>query len=132
MEELKPFEGKILPQKDPNEQKKQQQRNPLNYKIAKCKNFEKDGTCKYGYHCTFAHGDADLRQKSDNMNMFQMNPQMNMPMMFNPMMMDPMALNMMGAMPMGMPMQGQIPNMQGTDQPNMPNMPNQMQNLNKN
>ena len=37
------------------------QKNPLNYKIVKCKNFEKDGTCKYGSHCTFAHGDKDLR-----------------------------------------------------------------------
>ena len=45
----------------------------LNYKIVKCKNFEKDGTCKYGQHCTFAHGDKDLRNKTENM--FQINNQ---------------------------------------------------------
>ena len=43
----------------------------LNYKIVKCKNWEKDRTCKYGAHCTFAHGDADLRNKADNL--YQMN-----------------------------------------------------------
>ena len=41
----------------------------LNYKIVKCKNWEKDKTCKYGVHCTFAHGDNDLRTKSDNLYM---------------------------------------------------------------
>ena len=41
----------------------------LNYKIVKCKNWEKDKTCKYGAHCTFAHGDSDLRTKSDNLYM---------------------------------------------------------------
>ena len=45
----------------------------LNYKIVKCKNFEKDGTCKYGQHCTFAHGDKDLRNKTENM--YQINNQ---------------------------------------------------------
>ena len=39
------------------------QNNILNYKIVKCRNFEKDGTCKYGNHCTFAHGDKELRNK---------------------------------------------------------------------
>ena len=54
------------------------QNNILNYKIVKCKNFEKDGTCKYGQHCTFAHGDKDLRNKTENM--YQMNnPMMIMP-----------------------------------------------------
>ena len=47
------------------------QNNILNYKIVKCKNFEKDGTCKYGAHCTFAHGDKELRNKSENL--YQMN-----------------------------------------------------------
>ena len=41
----------------------------LNYKIVKCKNWEKDKTCKHGAHCTFAHGDNDLRTKSDNLYM---------------------------------------------------------------
>ena len=54
----------------------------LNYKIVKCKNWEKDGTCKYGSHCTFAHGDNDLRNKADNL--YSMQPQMGMG-MYNPM-----------------------------------------------
>ena len=37
-----------------------------NYKIVKCKFWEKDHTCKYGSLCTFAHGDEELRTKSDN------------------------------------------------------------------
>ena len=60
------------------------QNNFLNYKIVKCKNWEKDRTCKYGAHCTFAHGDSDLRNKTDNL--YQMNPSipMMMPMMVPP------------------------------------------------
>ena len=42
------------------------QKNALNYKIVKCKNWEKDRTCKYGAHCTFAHGDEEIRNKNDN------------------------------------------------------------------
>ena len=41
--------------------------NAQNYKIVKCKYFEKDGSCRYGSLCTFAHGDEDLRTKSDNL-----------------------------------------------------------------
>ena len=52
------------------------QNNILNYKIVKCKNFEKDGTCKYGAHCTFAHGDKELRNKTENL--YQMNNPMMM------------------------------------------------------
>jgi hypothetical protein len=51
----------------------------LNFKIVKCKNFEKDGSCKYGNHCTFAHGDKDLRNKADNL--YQMNQMFMFPMM---------------------------------------------------
>ena len=40
--------------------------NAQNYKIVKCKYFEKEGMCRYGSLCTFAHGDAELRKKSDN------------------------------------------------------------------
>lgn len=68
------------------------QNNIINYKIVKCKNFEKDGTCKYGQHCTFAHGDKDLHNKSENM--FQMN---------NPMMIMPFPYPMEGGFPMMMP-----------------------------
>ena len=83
-----------------------------NYKIVKCKNFEKDGTCKYGDHCTFAHGDKDLRSKTENM--YSMNP--------NPMFMMPMVMDM----PFMMPPQGmdvnqlqQMMMQQGNMPPNM-------------
>ena len=46
------------------------QNNALNYKIVKCKNWEKDKTCKYGDHCTFAHGDEEIRNKADNLYQF--------------------------------------------------------------
>ena len=46
------------------------QNNLLNYKIVKCKNWEKDKTCKYGAHCTFAHGDEEIRNKADNLYQF--------------------------------------------------------------
>ena len=71
------------------------QKDALNYKIVKCKNFEKDGTCKYGQHCTFAHGDKDLRNKTENM--FQIN---------NPMMIMPFPYPMEGAFPVMMSPQG--------------------------
>jgi hypothetical protein len=63
------------------------QKNLINYKIVKCKNWEKDGTCKYGKHCTFAHGDNELRSKNENI--YQMQPQM----LYNPFI-DPMMLQM--------------------------------------
>jgi hypothetical protein len=47
-----------------NEKKKNP--NPLNYKIVKCKYWEKDNTCRYGTLCTFAHGNSELRSKNDN------------------------------------------------------------------
>lgn len=64
------------------------QTNFLNYKIVKCKNWEKDRTCKYGAHCTFAHGDSELRNKAENL--YQMNSSfpMMMPMMIPPQGMD--------------------------------------------
>jgi hypothetical protein len=40
--------------------------NPSNFKIVKCKNWETTGTCKYGSVCTFAHGDNELRTKTEN------------------------------------------------------------------
>ena len=33
-----------------------------NYKTTKCKNYEKNGTCRFGERCTFAHGDAEVRK----------------------------------------------------------------------
>ena len=62
-EELKGINGIINPMMIP--QKKGP--NPQNYKIVKCKYWEKDGTCCYGTLCSFAHGDAELRTKSQNM-----------------------------------------------------------------
>ena len=61
----------------------------LNYKIVKCKNWEKDKTCKYGVHCTFAHGDEELRNKADNL--YQFNP--SFPVMY-PMMMPSPGMDM--------------------------------------
>ena len=84
------------------------QNNILNYKIVKCKNFEKDGTCKYGQHCTFAHGDKEIRNKSENM--FQ-------------------AANPMMFMPFPYPMDGNMPyfiNQQGIDMSQMQAMPQMM------
>ena len=70
------------------------QKNALNYKIVKCKNWEKDGTCKYGAHCTFAHGDAEIRNKNDNL--YQMQPGMGL--MMQPFMFDMNAMMQMGQM----------------------------------
>ena len=70
------------------------QKNALNYKIVKCKNWEKDGTCKYGVHCTFAHGDSEIRNKSDNL--YQMQPGMGV--MMQPFMFDMNAMMQMGQM----------------------------------
>ena len=50
-----------------NQNMEQIQNNFLNYKIAKCKNWDKDKTCKYGDKCTFAHEDSELRNKTDNL-----------------------------------------------------------------
>ena len=60
------------------------QNNMLNYKIVKCKNWEKDKSCKYGAHCTYAHGEEELRNKADNL--YQMNPTfpLMMPKITNP------------------------------------------------
>ena len=110
------------------------QNNILNYKIVKCKNFEKDGTCKYGAHCTFAHGDSELRNKSDNL--MQMQTSMGMGLMFPP----PMMMDMNTMMQMNPQMQGmqvipidpsQMINMGMAPMPNNM-MNNNVQDLNKN
>ena len=84
----------------------QLQKNIMNYKIVKCKNFEKDGNCKYGAHCSLAHGDEELRSKVDPMTQQQM-LQMGQMGQMAPMMIPPnyfMDYPMM--MMQGMPMQG--------------------------
>ena len=68
------------------------QKNALNYKIVKCKNWEKDQICKYGVHCTFAHGDEEIRNKNDNL--YQMQPGMGL--MMQPFMFDMNAIMQLG------------------------------------
>ena len=101
------------------------QKNPLNYKIVKCKNFEKDGTCKYGSHCTFAHGDNDLRSKADNYTNYQPSSNMmgqnnfmydyGMPQNFDMNQFEPnqMMMNQQMGIDMMMQMQGQNNNTSG-------------------
>ena len=105
------------------------QKDALNYKIVKCKNWEKDKTCKYGTHCTFAHGDSELRNKSENLMQMQSNMG-GMGLMFPPMMVD---MNTMMQMNSQMPMipidPSQMMNLGMTPIPN--NMMNN-QDLNKN
>ena len=102
------------------------QKDALNYKIVKCKNWDKDRTCKYGSHCTFAHGDEELRNKSDNL--MQMQSNMGMGVMFQPMVMDINTMMQMNPQMQGMGMipidPSQMINM------GMPVMPNNMMNVN--
>ena len=94
------------------QQNKNKTNNMLNYKIVKCKNWEKDKTCKYGAHCTFAHGDQELRNKNDNLCQMNTGFPMMVPMMYDmsgmPMMMpqntDMMQMQMMGQNPLMMNM----------------------------
>ena len=87
----------------------------LNYKIVKCKNWDKDGTCKYGAHCTFAHGDEELRNKADNLYQFNPSMQFMMPMMIPSAGMDMNQMQQLMAngqlmMGMGMNMNSMAPN----------------------
>ena len=96
----------------------------LNYKIVKCKNWDKDGTCKYGVHCTFAHGDEELRNKADNLYQFNPSIQFMMPMVLPPPGMDINQMQQLmanGQLMMGVNMNNMNPNMmqeQGNDTPN--------------
>ena len=73
----------MMPNMFPGKAKRNGKAN-LNYKIVKCKNWEKDKTCKYGDHCSYAHGEEELRNKADNL--YQMNPSfpLMMPIIANP------------------------------------------------
>lgn len=118
--------------------------NPLNFKIVKCKNFDKEGNCRYGNSCTFAHGDTDLRSKSDNNMMSDPNVVGNMMNFLDPNFMAMMMQqNMMGMdynqmmMSMGMPMTGLTDNANNIDMSqvnmNMMNMnPYMFPNMNTN
>ena len=69
-QELRNFNGHAQNMMYPLGMGTKNQNNMLNYKIVKCKNWEKDKTCKYGAHCTFAHGDEEIRNKADNLYQF--------------------------------------------------------------
>jgi hypothetical protein len=58
--------------------------NLQNYKIVKCKYWEKDQTCRYGTLCTFAHGDIEIRTKTDNLILNQTQLGLYEPMNFQP------------------------------------------------
>ena len=93
----------------------------LNYKIVKCKNWDKDGTCKYGVHCTFAHGDEELRNKADNLYQFNPSIQFMMPMVLPPPGMDINQMQQLmanGQLMMGMNMNNMNPNMMMPEQGN--------------
>ena len=83
-QELRPFNGQAPNMMYTMGMGSKNQNNMLNYKIVKCKNWEKDKTCKYGIHCTYAHGEEELRNKADNL--YQMNPTfpLMMPIITNP------------------------------------------------
>ena len=87
-QELRPFNGQAPNMMYTMGMGSKNQNNMLNYKIVKCKNWEKDKSCKYGAHCTYAHGEEELRNKADNL--YQMNPTfpLMMPIITNPQNMD--------------------------------------------
>lgn len=110
--------GYSLKTDDGSSQNQKKVPNPANFKIVKCKNFEKEGQCKYGNTCTFAHGEGELRTKTENSMLTQGNFGMNssnqvLPSNYNPYMVDPNLLfymqNQMGMnYGMNMPNMGKI------------------------
>ncbi len=74
-------------------------------------NFYKlDGQCNYGSACTFAHGETELRTKTENSMLSQNNFSSNLtnPMMYQPYMMDPNLLFYMQNQMMNYPMSAGI------------------------
>ena len=129
-QELRHIEGNgnMIPQ---NLYMNNKTKDALNYKIVKCKNWEKDKTCKYGAHCTFAHGDSELRNKTDNLMNIQSN--MGMGLMLQPMMMDMNAMMQMNPQMQGMqgmPMIIDPTQMMNMGNMGMPAIPNNMMNNN--
>lgn len=111
--------------------------NLQNYKIVKCKYWDKEGTCRYGSLCTFAHGETEIRSKTDNLLMTptmdygypQMDPNMMNPMM-NPYAMGFDPYMMMGMPPMSSFQTGYDPNMMNPNFMNPNIMPPNMMNPN--
>ena len=135
-QELKQVDGNMIQQNFINMNNKQ--KDALNYKIVKCKNWEKDKTCKYGAHCTFAHGDSEIRHKTDNLAQMQSNMGMGgFGFFMNPMMMDMNQMMQMNPQMQGMPMipidagQFQMMNIGNMGMPPMMNN-NVPQDMNKN
>ena len=92
-QDLRTYNANLFNQENPMDITKTQ-KNIINYKIVKCKNWEKDRTCKYGDRCTFAHGDDELRNKNENFF-----PMANMNLMYPPpFMMDYSMMNNLGVM----------------------------------
>ena len=54
------------------------------YKTTLCKKFSSGKLCPYGDKCQFAHGDADLRNKADNLHQMNNSFPMMMPMVVPP------------------------------------------------
>ena len=117
-----------------NQNMDKMQNSILNYKIIKCKNWEKDKSCKYGEKCTFAHGDEELRKKTDNLT-YMNQPFPIMPVMIdqsgNPIMMPP---GNFGQMPMMGEALNQNPFFMGMMPPNanIPPIYNNNENTNEN
>jgi len=38
-----------------------------NFKTQRCKYFDDTGNCRFGKNCSYAHGDAELRNPYDNL-----------------------------------------------------------------
>lgn len=52
-----------------------------NYKTQRCKYFDDTGNCKFGKNCSYAHGDAELRNPYDNLPVTALFPPPGGPMM---------------------------------------------------
>jgi hypothetical protein len=47
-----------------------------NYKTQRCKYFDDTGNCKFGKNCSYAHGEAELRNPYDTLPITTMFPGM--------------------------------------------------------
>ncbi len=60
--------------------------NLLKFKTQPCKYYQpgKEGSCRYGSQCVFAHGDSELRTMEENQSSMQINPLYMNPSFVNP------------------------------------------------